>query len=183
MKGLLSPYAISQQESADVPILLKNVSAHRVILPKYHVLGTATPFDGVIESPGQIGDEGDSCKTFKHLPSYLLDLEKRSIENLSLNQANKVHDILIEFLAVFAVDDMDIGLFKGITHKVNTGDSQPVRAKLRRTPLGFQKEEKAHLKNLLDKGVIVPSKSAWAPAPVLACKKMALCGTVLTSGK
>lgn len=32
-------------------------------------------------------------------------------------------------------------------HKVKTVDAQQVRAKLRRTPLGFKKEEEAHLKN------------------------------------
>lgn len=60
---------------------------------------------------------------------------------------------------VFAADDMDKGLFQGITHKENTGNAQPVRAKLRRTPQGFEKEEEARLKKnkLLDNRVIVPS--------------------------
>lgn len=87
------------------------------------------------------------------LRCYLLDLQKRSVETLSQNQAHKVHDLLVEFQDVFAADDMDIGLFQGITHKVNTGDAQPVRAKLRRTLLGFEKEEEAHLKKHLDNGV------------------------------
>lgn len=100
-----------------------------------------------------------------------MDLQKRSVENLSQNRTNKVHDLLVEFQDVFAADDMDIGLFQGITHKVNTGDAQPVRAKLRRTPIGFEKEEEAHLKKLLDNGVIVPSKSEWTSAPVLVRKK------------
>lgn len=47
---------------------------------------------------------------------------------------------------VFAADDMDKGLFQGITHKENTGNAQPVRAKLRRTLQGFEKEEEARLK-------------------------------------
>lgn len=47
---------------------------------------------------------------------------------------------------VFAADDMDKGLFQGITHKENTGNAQPVRVKLRRTPQGFEKEEEARLK-------------------------------------
>lgn len=47
---------------------------------------------------------------------------------------------------IFAADGMDKSLFQGITHKVNTWDAQPVRAKLRRIPQGFEKEEEAHLK-------------------------------------
>lgn len=87
-------------------------------------------------------------KTSKCLPSYLLDLQKRSVKNLSQNQAYKVPDLLVEFQDVFAADDIDIGLFKGITHKVNTGGAQLVRARLRRTPLGFEKEEEVHLKQI-----------------------------------
>ena len=40
-----------------------------------------------------------------------------------------------------------------------------------RTPLHFQKEEEAHLTKLLETGVIRPSKSEWASAPVLLRKK------------
>ena len=98
-------------------------------------------------------------------------MEKRSVENLSQSEAHRVHNLLIEFQDVFAANDMDIGLFKGITHKVNTGDAQAVRAKLRRTPLGFEKEEETHFNKLLESGVIVPSKSEWASAPVLVRKK------------
>ena len=42
---------------------------------------------------------------------------------------------------------------------------------MRRTPLGFESEERAHLEKLLDSGVIVPSNSEWASAPVLVRKK------------
>lgn len=34
IKGLISPYAITNQSVADVPILLQNVSEHRVIFVK-----------------------------------------------------------------------------------------------------------------------------------------------------
>lgn len=66
-------------------------------------------------------------------------------------------------------------LYKGIKHKVNTVDAQPVRAKIRRTPLGFTKEKEADLKTkqkkLLDNGVVVLSKLQWVSAPVLVRKK------------
>jgi hypothetical protein len=173
IKGLLSPYSITTQVLDDVPILLRNVSEHRVILQKYHILGTASPIDEIIEDHVQSANDkhSTSSKVSAELPDYLSDLEKRSVENLSESQASKVRKLLTEFHEVFAQDDMDIGLFKGITHKVNTGDAQPVSAKLRRTPLGFEKEEEAHLKSLLDKGIITPSKSEWASAAVLVRKK------------
>lgn len=89
IKGLLSPYAITNQRAADVPILLQNVSAHRVILQKNHVLGTATQFDEVIGDPVQTQDDEHYPKTSTCLPSYLLDLQKRSVKNLSQNRPTK----------------------------------------------------------------------------------------------
>jgi hypothetical protein len=42
---------------------------------------------------------------------------------------------------------------------------------MKRTPLFFVGEEEVHLKKMLDAGVIQPSISEWASAPVLIRKK------------
>ena len=42
---------------------------------------------------------------------------------------------------------------------------------MRRTPAGFAGEEKAHLEKMLKAGVIKPSISEWASAPVLVRKR------------
>ncbi|VDI29491.1 Hypothetical predicted protein [Mytilus galloprovincialis] len=42
---------------------------------------------------------------------------------------------------------------------------------MRRTPLGFEKEEEEHLQQLLDKGIIEPSTLEWASPLVLVRKK------------
>ena len=42
---------------------------------------------------------------------------------------------------------------------------------MRRTPAFFAGEEEAHLKKMLDAGVIQPSISEWASAPVQIRKK------------
>jgi len=72
---------------------------------------------------------------------------------------------------VFACHDFDLGEFSTIMHRIDTGDAAPMRHGLRRTPLGFQDEEEAHLKQMLDNGVIQPSASEWAAAPVIVRKK------------
>ena len=63
-------------------------------------------------------------------------------------------------------NDLDIGYFTEIIHKINTGNEEPVR-----TPLGFEKEEKEYIQKMLDAGVIRPSVSEWASSPVLVRKK------------
>ena len=72
---------------------------------------------------------------------------------------------------MFSIDDSDLGRFSAIKHQIDTGHAKPVRQKMRRTPLGFENEEKAHLDTLLESHVIQPSSSAWASPPVLVQKK------------
>ncbi|VDI47499.1 Hypothetical predicted protein [Mytilus galloprovincialis] len=52
-----------------------------------------------------------------------------------------------------------------------TGNSAPVRERMRRTPLGLEEEEEKHLKDLLNREVIHSSSSEWSAAPVLVRKK------------
>ena len=84
------------------------------------------------------------------------------------DQAMSVGETLLEFQDVFAKDDFDIGCFSGgIEHDIDTGGSAPIKARMRRTPIGFQGEEEKHLDKLLKAGVIKPSTSDWASVPVL----------------
>ena len=56
-------------------------------------------------------------------------------------------------------------------HRIHTYNEDPVRERLRRTPLKFQDEEERTLTDMLDAHVIKPSTSEWASAPVLVRKK------------
>ena len=48
---------------------------------------------------------------------------------------------------------------------------KPIRQRMRRTPLGFENEEKAHLDAMLKTRVVQGSTSEWAASPVLVRKK------------
>ena len=52
-------------------------------------------------------------------------------------------------------------------HKIDTGTALPVRQPLRRTPRGFESEEREYLHQQIEAGVLVPSKSPWASPVVL----------------
>ena len=68
-------------------------------------------------------------------------------------------------------NDLDLGEFAGVKHRIETGSATPIKQAARRTPLGFQDEEENHLKLLLEAGVIRPSSSEWASPVVLVRKK------------
>jgi hypothetical protein len=123
------------------------------------ITGTLTP------------EMSSSADTSSAIPDHLTQLYLRSTENLKGEECGSLQTLLSSYSDVFAKHDFDLGEFSTIMHRIDTGDAAPVRHGLRRTPLGFQKEEEAHLQKMLQHGVIQPSASEWAAAPVIVKKK------------
>ena len=116
-------------------------------------------------------DEEECLGHTKELPEHLRDLFQRSIEYLNDDEQDQLAELLIEFEDVFAKSEFDLGDFTDIVHDIDTGSSKPIKQRMRRTPAGFAGEEKAHLEKMLKAGVIKPSISEWASAPVLVRKR------------
>ncbi len=173
--GLLIPHMVVRAVS-EVPILITNASSEPALLRKGHLVGYATEAE-VLEEDSDLPAEVRQVATQPDtpLPDHLTELRNRCCANLSESQAALLTALLTEYQDVFAKDDLDLGKFSGIKHHINVGDAKPIRQGLRRTPLGFENEEEAHLQDMLDRGIIKPSASDWASAPVLVRKK---CGAV-----
>ena len=99
------------------------------------------------------------------LPEHLQEMYDQTKKTFTSEQAAKVKKALLEFADVFASCDLDIGRFTALVHDQTTGQS------MRRTPLGFEKQEKATLDQMLAAGVIEHSHSEWASPPVLVRKR------------
>jgi hypothetical protein len=76
----------------------------------------------------------------------------------------------LESSDIFSRDEFDIGTFKEVEHGIDTGKAQPIKQRMRRTPLQFVEEEKQQLSRMLTAGVIEPSVSECTSAPVLIRK-------------
>ena len=107
----------------------------------------------------------------QHLPEYLRKLYTDACTRLTKSQARKVSAVLLKYAEVFAATDLDIGRFTALVHYVKTGNAFPIKQGMRRTPLGFEGEEKKTIDSMLDAGVIEPSCAEWASPPVLVRKK------------
>ena len=105
------------------------------------------------------------------VPRHLQQLYEKSIEGLSSHESESLLQLLIKYEDVFSRHDLDLGLFSEIEHKIDTKGATPVKHRMRRTPLGFAAEEDKTLQSMLAAGVIEPSQSEWASAPVLVRKK------------
>ena len=123
--------------------------------------------------PAKQSDKFEKILTI--LPEHVRDLFQRSLIHLSFFQSIEVACLFIEFASVFSKNDLDIGVFKLIKHRIRLYENFPLKFKLRPTPFHFQKEEESHIKAMLDAGIIQPSSSDWA-APVCLVRKR--CGGV-----
>ena len=113
-----------------------------------------------------------NINNFSSLPEKCVDLLNRAGNGL-LDQETmtKLKNILISNESAFSDNDYDLGTFTEVSHHIETGDARPIKLGLRRTPIHFIDEEDQLLKKMLDVGVIEPSSSSWAAAPVLIRKK------------
>ena len=132
-----------------------------------------------------VGHDVRSISTF--IPSsdhptvvlYLLkELYAASVKGLNPEQSAKLPVLLSDYFDVFATHDGDLGLFTSIKHKKDIRGAKPIRQPMRRTPLGFEQEERKHLQSMLDGYIIQPSVSDWASPPVLVRKKGWWCAVV-----
>ena len=79
--------------------------------------------------------------------------------------------MLIEENAAFARDDTDIGSAEGLQMKINLMDTIPVQCTYTSIPKPFYKEVREHTEDMLVKGWIRKSKSAYSSPLVCAFKK------------
>ncbi|XP_052762346.1 uncharacterized protein LOC128204991 [Mya arenaria] len=105
------------------------------------------------------------------VPEHLSQLFENSSNNLDEQQKNQLADLLCNYGEVFAINEFDLGSFSTIEHTIDTGDARPIKQRMRKTPACFVNEEEAHLKKMVDAGVIQESVSDWASAPVLIRKR------------
>ena len=70
------------------------------------------------------------------LPDHMKDMFQRIGEELSNDQLLRVYLLLISRDMVFSQGDTDLGTFTAVKHHIDTGNSRPIKQRMRRTPLG-----------------------------------------------
>ena len=160
-------------------LCLINISDHYVEVEKGEVLAYAEEVCSNVETIGvqkvEVAEKGGPENGKREIPEHLTNLFDKSKGELNEQEQTQLSELLCEFEDVFAKSEFDLGKFNTIQHGIDTGTNRPVKQRIRRTPLGFAGEEEAQLKKMLSAGVIRPSVSEWASAPVLIRKR---CGSV-----
>ena len=100
-------------------------------------------------------------------------LDLTGLETWPEEQAEKARSLLKEYHDIFSLEKQDMGHTKATRHKIvlKDPDTPPFKERFRRIPPPQLDEVWAHLKMMLDAGVIRPSNSPWCNAVVLVRKK------------
>ena len=100
-------------------------------------------------------------------------LDLTGLEAWPKDQAEKACSLLKEYHDIFSLEKCDMGHTKAAKHKIilKDLDTPPFKERFRQIPPPQLDEVRAHLKMMLDAGVIRPSNSPWCNAVVLVRKK------------
>ena len=103
-------------------------------------------------------------------------LEKLDLTGLEAwpeDQVEKARSLLKEYHNIFSLEKRDMGHTKAVKHKIVLKDPETplFKERFHRIPPPQLDEMRAHLKMMLDAGVIRPNNSPWCNAVVLVRKK------------
>ena len=169
-------------EGGEVNLVVANHGREPVHLEKGQVLGEMEPTT-VLESNETIGKEkyeqkgvvdvaviveGDGCGGREAELLTTLALHSADLQRDELKQ---LEELVMEFSDLFALNNAELGKTTLTTHRIDTGNSAPLRQPPRRVPFVLRSKVNTLVDDMLDQGVVVPSSSPWASPVVLVAKK------------
>ena len=92
------------------------------------------------------------------------------MSDLNDGQSGQLEELLRSYEDIFSSGTHDFGRTNKITHKINTGDTIPIRQPPRRLPGNRREEVGSMIQTMIGQDVIQPSCSPWA-APIVLVKK------------
>ena len=82
--------------------------------------------------------------------------------SLTHDEKERFFDLVCSFEDVFAVSNSDLGQTGTLKHKIDTGDSRPIRQGVRRLPPHQRADVKKLLGEMMDNNIVERSTSPWA---------------------
>ena len=96
----------------------------------------------------------------------LLNVLNDCKSNLTVEQQEKVWEVLFEYASVFSLDEYDMGCTNLIEHRIETEDERPIKIPPRRLPIAKREVVQAEINKWLKLGIIRESHSDYS-APVV----------------
>ncbi|XP_055998786.1 uncharacterized protein LOC125664117 [Ostrea edulis] len=163
--AMLARYLIRRQER--VPLRLMNLSSSNKTFQPGTVVGKLSPISEMVA----VLCTKKAANNTQEMPKHIQELFDSSTKNLGCHEKDMARDLLIRYSDLFSVTDEDVGRTSIVQHKIDTGTQQAIKQAPRRLPFHMQKEVEEHVSDMLKRGIIEPSQSAWSSAIVLVKKK------------
>ena len=180
---------LKQGKSSKINIEVSNTSDHdlvlngRTLLGSLHLVKSVTPLEVklketqveemVIETGKTDSEElsrqtgGPTDDATDKVPTVLVDLD---LGDLTEDQKAAAEKMLREEADSFSTDDSDIGCIPELQMNINVTDTQPVQKRYTSVPRPLYSEVKGYIQDLLNKGWIQSSRSAYS-SPVVCVRK------------
>ena len=160
-RGLLMARVIVSPVASHVPVQIINPGSTPVKLYK----GTNV---GILH---EIEPDYVDCPVNMTIPDNELPNNTVNIGELLPEQSQKVERLLNQYSDLFSNGALDLGKTDIVEHKIETGDSLPIKQLPRRLPISLRSVVDNQIKDMLEAGVITESDSPWSSPIVLAKKK------------
>jgi len=162
--GISVAKTVVQERLDNVPVLVLNSSNVEKRVGARTILADLTMSEFVEEEMETEGEGGLSCK---HLDGLMTGIDG----NVTSEQAEGLTGLLKKYSDVFSRNELDLGMTPLAKHRINTGDTRPVRQTLRKQPFQLLEKIDEHVKEMIKAGVVEPSNSPWTSYLVVVKKK------------
>ena len=161
--------ALVEPEGNQIPLRLLNPRDVEVPISKGTILAELerVPEQSTISAVSQQTESEPSEEHRRRLCEMVDDAG----QSLSEEEKAQLFALLLEYHTLFATGDEDLGHTARVQHKIDTGETPPIRQGVRRMPPLRRQEAKKLLDGMLSSEVIQPSSSPWASPVVLVPKK------------
>jgi len=164
--GLYIARVVVPHKCTAVPVRVLNSSSRAVTLQKGSLAAELESVE-VLEVHDQEGTDQRSDPTEEWAADLLNGVEA----DIGAENREELRSTLEEYSDCFSRSDFDVGRTSLVKHRIDTGDSRPVRQALRRQPLTYLPEIDRQLAEMEEQGIIEPSASPWASNLVVVKKK------------
>ena len=178
MQPLVAARVVVNFTSAVVPILVSNISAERVTIPKGKVLADdialkarRVDLQELSTPPNCVAIVSTTDAGSAPSPDPVADAMKNADKSLVPEQCVLLERLLRKHASAFAAGPTDLGRTSLMYHRIDIGDSAPVRQPMRRVPHEHIPVLKAEVGKLQKAGAVVPSTSPFASPTILVKKK------------
>ena len=163
-KGILIARVMVRGAVDNVPLQLINPGEEGVMLHKGTKVGT---LEHVLMLKAEC-----PINTYDGEDQFMSKFDELQLsETLDPADAKKVKDLILEYDDVFSKSRDDIGHTNLEKHKIDTGDSLPIKQPPRRLPFALKSVVDDQVNQLLEKGLIKETDSPWSSPVVLVKKK------------